>query len=154
MTTTSTIAGQVASLHRASAGQLPAEVTEAFAAEQRETSRRTRPPVRRGRARTGCQMANCSTSPASRHARRDPGRQARRHRVLPRRLVPLLQHRPAHLPGAARARSRRARHQPDRHQPADTGRIAVHEGVQGADLKAVLGPTSRKNPTGYGTSAI
>jgi peroxiredoxin len=35
MTTTSTIAEQVASLHRASAGQLPAEVAEAFAAEQR-----------------------------------------------------------------------------------------------------------------------
>ena len=36
MTTTSTIAEQVASLHRASAGQLPAEVAEAFAAEQRD----------------------------------------------------------------------------------------------------------------------
>ena len=36
MTTTSTIAGQVASLHRAPAGQLPAEVAEAFAAEQRD----------------------------------------------------------------------------------------------------------------------
>lgn len=36
MTTTSTIAAQVASLHRASAGQLPAEVAEAFAAEQRD----------------------------------------------------------------------------------------------------------------------
>jgi peroxiredoxin len=36
MTTTSIIAGQVASLHRASAGQLPAEVAEAFAAEQRD----------------------------------------------------------------------------------------------------------------------
>ena len=35
MTTTSTIAAQVASYHRASAGQLPAEVAEAFAAEQR-----------------------------------------------------------------------------------------------------------------------
>ena len=36
MTTTSTIAEQVASLHRASAGQLPAEVAEAFVAEQRD----------------------------------------------------------------------------------------------------------------------
>ena len=36
MTTTSTIAEQVARLHRASAGQLPAEVAEAFAAEQRD----------------------------------------------------------------------------------------------------------------------
>lgn len=36
MTTTSTIGEQVASLHRASAGQLPAEVAEAFAAEQRD----------------------------------------------------------------------------------------------------------------------
>ena len=36
MTTTSAIAEQVASLHRASAGQLPAEVAEAFAAEQRD----------------------------------------------------------------------------------------------------------------------
>ena len=36
MTTTSTIAEQVASLHRASAGRLPAEVAEAFAAEQRD----------------------------------------------------------------------------------------------------------------------
>ena len=35
MTTTSTIAEQVAGYHRASAGQLPAEVAEAFAAEQR-----------------------------------------------------------------------------------------------------------------------
>ena len=36
MTTTSTIAEQVTSLHRASAGQLPAEVAQAFAAEQRD----------------------------------------------------------------------------------------------------------------------
>ena len=36
MTTTSTIAEQVASLHRASAGQLPPEVAEAFATEQRD----------------------------------------------------------------------------------------------------------------------
>ena len=36
MTTTSTIAEQVAGLHRPSAGQLPAEVAEAFAAEQRD----------------------------------------------------------------------------------------------------------------------
>ena len=36
MTTTSTIAEQVADYHRASAGQLPAEVAEAFAAEQRD----------------------------------------------------------------------------------------------------------------------
>jgi peroxiredoxin len=35
VTTTSTIAEQVASYHQASAGQLPAEVAEAFAAEQR-----------------------------------------------------------------------------------------------------------------------
>lgn len=35
MTTTSTIAEQVADYHRASAGQLPAEVAEAFTAEQR-----------------------------------------------------------------------------------------------------------------------
>jgi len=35
VTTTSTIAEQVADYHRASAGQLPAEVAEAFAAEQR-----------------------------------------------------------------------------------------------------------------------
>ena len=35
MTTTSTIAEQVADYHRASAGQLPAEVADAFAAEQR-----------------------------------------------------------------------------------------------------------------------
>jgi hypothetical protein len=34
VTTTSTIAEQVADYHRASAGQLPAEVAEAFAAEQ------------------------------------------------------------------------------------------------------------------------
>jgi peroxiredoxin len=36
VTTTSTIAAQVASYHRASAGQLPPEVAEAFAAEQRD----------------------------------------------------------------------------------------------------------------------
>lgn len=36
MTTTSTIADQVASYHRASAGQLPPEVAEAFATEQRD----------------------------------------------------------------------------------------------------------------------
>ena len=36
MITTSTIAGQVAGHHRASAGQLPAEIVEAFAAEQRD----------------------------------------------------------------------------------------------------------------------
>jgi peroxiredoxin len=36
VTTTSTIAEQVADFHRTSAGQLPAEVAEAFAAEQRD----------------------------------------------------------------------------------------------------------------------
>jgi len=36
MTSTSTIAEQVAGYHRASAGQLPAEIAEAFAAEPRE----------------------------------------------------------------------------------------------------------------------
>ena len=36
MTTTSTIAEQVAGYHRASAGQLPTEVAEAFATEQRD----------------------------------------------------------------------------------------------------------------------
>jgi len=36
VTTTSTIAEQVASYHRASAGQLPAEVADAFATEQRD----------------------------------------------------------------------------------------------------------------------
>lgn len=36
MTTTSSIAEQVASHHRASAGQLPAEIAEAFAAESRD----------------------------------------------------------------------------------------------------------------------
>ena len=36
MTTTSTIAEQVADFHRTSAGQLPAKVAEAFAAEQRD----------------------------------------------------------------------------------------------------------------------
>jgi len=47
----------------------------------------------------------------------EPGRQARRHHVLPRRLVPLLQHHPAHLPGAARAPAGRAQHRRTRHLP-------------------------------------
>jgi peroxiredoxin len=44
VTTTSTIAGQVADYHRASAGQLPAEVAEAFAAEQRALAAAGNPP--------------------------------------------------------------------------------------------------------------
>ena len=44
MTTTATIAEQVASHHRASAGQLPPEVAEAFAAEQRDLAAAGRPP--------------------------------------------------------------------------------------------------------------
>ena len=44
MTTTSTIAAQVASYHRASAGQLPAEVAEAFATEQRDLAAAGNPP--------------------------------------------------------------------------------------------------------------
>jgi peroxiredoxin len=44
MTTTSTIAEQVASLHRASAGQLPAEAAGAFAAEQRDLAAAGHPP--------------------------------------------------------------------------------------------------------------
>ena len=43
MTTTSTIAEQVASLHQASAGQLPAEVAEAFATERRDLAARGNP---------------------------------------------------------------------------------------------------------------
>ena len=44
MTTTSTIAGQVADYHRTSAGQLPPEVAEAFAAEQRDLAAAGHPP--------------------------------------------------------------------------------------------------------------
>ena len=44
MTTTSTIAEQVADYHRASAGQLPLEVTGAFAAEQRDLAAAGNPP--------------------------------------------------------------------------------------------------------------
>jgi peroxiredoxin len=44
VTTTSTIAEQVASYHRASAGQLPPEVTEEFATEQRDLTAVGNPP--------------------------------------------------------------------------------------------------------------
>jgi peroxiredoxin len=44
VTTTSTIAEQVASHHRASAGQLPAEIAEAFATEQRDLAAAGNPP--------------------------------------------------------------------------------------------------------------
>jgi peroxiredoxin len=44
VTTTSTIAEQVADYHRASAGQLPLEVTGAFAAEQRDLAAAGNPP--------------------------------------------------------------------------------------------------------------
>ena len=44
MTTTSTIAEQVADYHRASAGQLPLEVAGAFAAEQRDLAAAGLPP--------------------------------------------------------------------------------------------------------------
>jgi len=43
-TSTSTIAAQVASYHRASAGQLPPEVAAAFAAEQRDLATAGHPP--------------------------------------------------------------------------------------------------------------
>src|SRR5260370_23042966 len=43
VTTTSTIAEQVASHHRASAGQLPPEVAEAFATEQRDLAAAGKP---------------------------------------------------------------------------------------------------------------
>ena len=44
MTTTSTIAEQVADHHRASAGQLPAGIAEAFASEQRDLAAAIEPP--------------------------------------------------------------------------------------------------------------
>jgi peroxiredoxin len=44
VTTTSTIAEQVADYHRAAAGQLPPEVAEAFAAEQRDLAAAGNPP--------------------------------------------------------------------------------------------------------------
>ena len=44
MTSTSTIAEQVASYHQASAGQLPAEVAEAFVTEQRDLAAAGNPP--------------------------------------------------------------------------------------------------------------
>jgi peroxiredoxin len=53
VTTTSTIAEQVASLHRASSGQLPAEAAEAFAAEQRDLAAVGNPP---GVAEPGTRM--------------------------------------------------------------------------------------------------
>jgi len=53
MTTTFTIAEQVASYHRASAGQLPAEVAEAFAAEPRELAAAGNPS---GVAQPGTQL--------------------------------------------------------------------------------------------------
>jgi peroxiredoxin len=45
VTTTSTIAGQVADHHRASAGQLPAAIAEAFASEQRDLAAASQPPA-------------------------------------------------------------------------------------------------------------
>ena len=65
MTITSTIAEQVTDYHRASAGQLPAEVADAFTAEQRALAAAGEPSGVASRA-PGFQMANCSTSPASR----------------------------------------------------------------------------------------
>ena len=53
MTTTSTIAEQVASYHRASAGQLPPEVAKAFATEQRDLAAAGDPP---GVAQPGTQL--------------------------------------------------------------------------------------------------
>jgi len=53
VTTTSTIVEQVASLHQASAGQLPAAVAEAFATEQRELAAAGNPP---GVAEPGMQL--------------------------------------------------------------------------------------------------
>jgi len=45
VTTTPTIAEQVASYHRAAAGQLPAEIAEAFATEQRDLAAAGNPPA-------------------------------------------------------------------------------------------------------------
>jgi len=53
VTTTSTIVEQVASLHQAAAGQLPPEVAEAFATEQRELAAAGNPP---GVAEPGMQL--------------------------------------------------------------------------------------------------
>jgi peroxiredoxin len=53
VTTTSTIAEQVASYHRASAGQLPPEVADAFAIEQRDLAAAGSPS---GVAEPGCRL--------------------------------------------------------------------------------------------------
>jgi len=53
VTTTSTIVEQVVSLHQAAAGQLPPEVAEAFATEQRELAAAGNPP---GVAEPGMQL--------------------------------------------------------------------------------------------------
>jgi len=67
MTTTSTIAEQVASYHRASAGQLPPEVAEAFATEQRILAAAGNPPsvAEPGRALPDGELLEVGGQPAT-----------------------------------------------------------------------------------------
>ena len=129
MTTASSIAEQVAGHHRASAGQLPAEIAEAFAAEPADLAAadpRPACPARHPAARRNLLDVTGHPTTLATPSRFPAGGD----RLLPRRMVPVLQHRPAHLPGRTRPRADRARHHPDCHQPPDARRLAIHQGTK------------------------
>ena len=121
-----TIREQSDQLKAAAAERLPAEVLEVFDRSIQDLLDQGIPTDEhqgRRRART--------VHPRRRHREAGQPRPARRerpggHRVLPGRVVPLLQSRPAHLPAGAPPPAGRLRCPAGRHQPAVTRRVALH----------------------------
>ena len=129
-----TIAEQANEVKAAAASRLPAEVVAVFASDQAALAAGGIPA---GAVSVGDQLAAVH---AARRDRPDPDtrrahrRRARRDRLLPRRLVPVLQPHPAHVRARPTTPAQRILGSPRRDLARDPGRVAQHPGKGRADL--------------------
>src|ERR1700739_4386700 len=132
-----TIAEQVNDVKTASASRLPAEVVAVFASDQAALAAGGVPA---GAVAGGEELAPVA---AARAARRDLDagaahrRRTRGDRLLPGRLVPLLQPDPAHLSARPPASAWRVLGAPGRDLARGPGRVTQHTGEGRSDLHRV-----------------
>jgi Redoxin len=144
--TTATITEQVAHFQQAGAGQMPAEVAEGFAAEQRALAAVGELPdtAQAGTPLPDGDLLDVTGQPTTLTAAFD-GKPAvivfYRGGWCPYCNIALHAYQAQLVPDLADPR-----HQPRRDQPADTRRVAVHEGSQGADLHRAVRPGQPDRP--------
>ena len=138
-----TIAEQTRGLAEAQAAAPSDEVMSAFAHDRpRSPALEPAGVIAIGRR---CRTANCWTPRAVHDAVEGARGPSRGARVLPGRVVPVLQHRAERLPGRAAGRARASRRHARGRQPADAGRVAEHAGEERPSLR---GPLRSRQSTG------